>query len=46
MQFYEAFGAKSISEMVAIEQSNDENESKNVDTIIRILGRHRKEKAN
>ena len=44
MQFYEAFGAKSISEMIAIELSNDENESKNVDTVIRIFRKAQKGK--
>ena len=37
LQFYKEFGAKSISEIVTIKQSKDENLSNNVDTIIRIF---------
>ena len=44
LQFYEAFGAKSNSEIVAIEQSKDENLSNNVDTIIRIFRKTQKGK--
>ena len=44
LQFYEAFGAKSISEIVTIEQSKDENSSNNVKTIIIIFRKTQKGK--